>query len=219
MTAYEKILAYTRELLTSIESLILKATCSDCKASEAQFSIYEIRPRKWRFITDEGEIDIINSQIARVKCKICKKVQTLHPSFSVPNKRYVIEDIERLSRSYDRKDRTRYKDEVTHQNDSVKRSLFYVVNEQSVEGIRRLHASTLWRWLSWFGSLEDYLREIIHRVRQLKPESLLHRFVPKIHPMKFRSQTREVCLESCSILFRTLDEYSSIIPSNATTNP
>jgi hypothetical protein len=58
-----------------------------------------------------------------------------------------------------------------------------------------LAASTLWRWISWLGSLENMVREAGKLIRQKAPGSVLHREAWPLSPRKHRSEVRRQVLE------------------------
>jgi hypothetical protein len=58
-----------------------------------------------------------------------------------------------------------------------------------------LAASTVWRWISWLGSLENMLREAGKLIRQKAPGSVLHREPWPLSAQKYRSEARRQTLE------------------------
>jgi hypothetical protein len=58
-----------------------------------------------------------------------------------------------------------------------------------------LAASTVWRWISWLGSLENMLREAGKLIRQKASGSVLHREPWPLSARKHRSDTRRQTLE------------------------
>ena len=84
-----------------------------------------------------------------------------------------------------------------------------------------LAASTIWRWVSWLGSLENMLREASQLIRQKAPSSALHREPWALHVRKHRSDARRQTLQraaQCLVtesLFRELFDQE-IFPHFAT---
>jgi hypothetical protein len=84
-----------------------------------------------------------------------------------------------------------------------------------------LAASTVWRWLSWLGSLENMLREAGKLIRQKAPGSALHREPWPLSARKYRSDARRQALQraaQCLViepLFRELFDQE-IFPRFAT---
>lgn len=80
------------------------------------------------------------------------------------------------------------------------------------EGVPGLAASTVWRWLSWLGSLENLLREASQLIRRKAPSSTLHREPWPMPTGKYRSDARRQTLQraaECLVvesLFRDLFE-------------
>jgi len=58
-----------------------------------------------------------------------------------------------------------------------------------------LAASTVWRWLSWLGNLDNILREAGKLIRQKAPRSVLHREPWPLSVRKYRSDVRRQTLE------------------------
>jgi hypothetical protein len=84
-----------------------------------------------------------------------------------------------------------------------------------------LAASTVWRWLSWLGSLENMLREASQLIRQKAPSSALHREPWALRARKHRSDARRQTLQraaQCLViepLFRELFDQE-VFPNFAT---
>jgi hypothetical protein len=84
-----------------------------------------------------------------------------------------------------------------------------------------LAASTVWRWISWLGSLENMLRQACQLIRQKAPSSALHREVWPLPARKHRSDARHQTLQratQCLViepLFRELFGQE-IFPNYAT---
>lgn len=205
MTTIEEIRAYCRDTENKIKSLIKKYVCRNCHDKQAEFKIHERRRRKWLFINANGLVESITSYLARLKCKLCHKIQTIQPKFSIPFKRYTLKEISGLGRSYINKQNSKYADEVLYQSHG-KVPCFYIVKEQSAEGIRRLHASTLWRWVGWIGSQKNLLNQVKTFLLQDSPNSIVHRYVCNIPRNKYRSDERRGILETCKSLFFLLDK-------------
>lgn len=53
-----------------------------------------------------------------------------------------------------------------------------------------LAPSTVWRWLSWLGSMPATLRATWNLLRQKEPNATLHRQVWEVAPGKYRSPER-----------------------------
>lgn len=84
-----------------------------------------------------------------------------------------------------------------------------------------LAPSTVWRWLSWLGGLQNVVREACALVRQKAPGSALHREAWPISARKYRSEARRQALQRAAqtlvieVLFRELFD-EEMFPSFAT---
>ena len=84
-----------------------------------------------------------------------------------------------------------------------------------------LAPSTVWRWLSWLGGLENMLREACQLIRQKAPGSALHREAWPVSARKYRSEARRQTLQraaQCLVsepLFRELFDQE-MFPNFAT---
>ena len=58
-----------------------------------------------------------------------------------------------------------------------------------------LAPSTLWRWLSWLGSLSETVRAAGQLIRQKQPGEILHREAWPLPAHKYRSQQRRQVLQ------------------------
>lgn len=58
-----------------------------------------------------------------------------------------------------------------------------------------LAPSTVWRWLSWLGSLTETTQAAMQLISQKDPSHTLHRQVVLIDPRKYRSEARAATLE------------------------
>jgi hypothetical protein len=84
-----------------------------------------------------------------------------------------------------------------------------------------LAASTVWRWLSWLGSLENMRREARQLIRQKASGSVLHRETWPLRAWKYRSEARRQSLQRSAemlvieSLFRDLFDQE-VFPNFAT---
>jgi len=84
-----------------------------------------------------------------------------------------------------------------------------------------LAASTIWRWLSWLGGLENMRREASQLIRQKAPGSALHREAWPLRAGKYRSEARRQALQRAAQilviepLFRDLF-HQEVFPNFAT---
>jgi hypothetical protein len=89
------------------------------------------------------------------------------------------------------------------------------------EPVGALAPSTVWRWLSWLGSLENTMREACQLIRGKAPSSTLHREAWPLSARMYRSEARRQTLQraaQCLViepLFRELFNRE-IFPNFAT---
>ena len=86
---------------------------------------------------------------------------------------------------------------------------------------RYFEGSTVWRWLSFIGSLRHTLNNALNLIRQKSPASSIFRQIYPIHPKKYRSDKRKNILQRSMRLFYAEDEFQrlfkiSIFPDLAT---
>lgn len=68
------------------------------------------------------------------------------------------------------------------------------------DGVPGLAPSTVWRWLSWWGSLQNIAREAGALMWRKAPSSVLHREGWPIAPEKHRSDKRKETLQRATQL-------------------
>lgn len=61
-----------------------------------------------------------------------------------------------------------------------------------------LAPSTLWRWLSWLGSLSETVRAACQLIRQKQPGEILHREAWPLPTHKYRSKERRQVLQQAT---------------------
>jgi hypothetical protein len=74
----------------------------------------------------------------------------------------------------------------------------YVSNSDDAPTLRR---STLWRWLSWLGSMPQTLNAATQLLYQKQPRLTVHRDVWTVEASKYRSDSRQLRVQNA---FRTL---------------
>jgi hypothetical protein len=151
-----------------------------------------------------------------LKCPLCHCTFTYYPDFAIPFKRYVKENILELSRKYIEDDETIYKDVVYDKGLQIG----YETDQGKIDE-RYFEGSTVWRWLSFLGSLLNTLNNALNLIRQKSPTSSIFRQIYPIHPNKYRSDKRKKLLQQSMRLFYADDEFQrlfkiSIFPDLAT---
>jgi hypothetical protein len=120
---------------------------------------------------------------------------TIRP-FALPHKRFVKEAVSARSKDYLGQD-VSYRNAVRHQG----RPIFHddarpcrVPNDDP----SALAPSTLWRWLSWLGGLNETVRAACQLIRQKQPSEILHREPWPLATRKYRSQERRRVLQQAT---------------------
>jgi hypothetical protein len=175
--------------------------CQKCKSSHDDFKLHERRDRLFYVIIDSF-VHTVESFLGRWKCYLCRATFTVYPEYALPYKRYVKDVCISLSEDYVTKDAATYL--------SVIKSFEYKT-ETANENPRMLERSTVWRWLSFFGSLKNTLRNAFDIIRQAAPNSTVFRQISPIHPKKYRSDERKIVLEQAFQLFTADAKYQGIL--------
>jgi len=146
--------------------------------------------------------------------------QITHP-FAAPHMRYARLPVREKAREYLGADKS-YRQVIRHQGMPI---LYDDREANSIPAgpgrVPGLSASTVWRWLSWLGSLENVLREATQLIRQNTPSSALHREAWPLGVRKYRSDARRQTLQraaQCLViepLFRELFQ-KEMFPNFAT---
>jgi len=74
-----------------------------------------------------------------------------------------------------------------------------------------LHHATVWRTLSWLGSLDTSLQSAIDLILHHDPTSKIHRFGGAVAADKFRSSKREQCLRTARRLLVAMHEFHQVV--------
>ena len=109
------------------------------------------------------------------------------PTFILPNKRFASPSLLPLAQEYVDYDQRSYRDVVTRNG--------LPIGYQGAPGEpideRRLHRSTVWRWLGYLGTQVISLQIGLDLWQQHDPQSTLHRFSGSVAPHKYRSPQRD----------------------------
>jgi len=150
----------------------------------------------FRFIV-EAFVHVIASALVRWKCTLCGKTFMDYPEFALPYKRFVVNDIERLSAQYLENENQGYRKTVQYD----KLSIGYEERQGRIDE-RVLSHTTLWRWISDLGGREKMLDQALHLIEQKAPESSTLREVLPVHPSKYRSEGRKSILQRAGRMLR-----------------
>jgi hypothetical protein len=116
----------------------------------------------------------------------------------LPHKRYVLQTIEQKCGVF-LGEEIGYRQTVEDQS----RPTVYDEATRGGESSAALAPSTLWRWLSWMGSLRKTTREAFRVIRQANACVALHRQDWAVSPKKYRSKVRRQVLEKALELLVT----------------
>ena len=83
------------------------------------------------------------------------------------------------------------KDAVTYQD--ITSTIGYTTQTQKIDE-RKLAGSTVWRWLGFFGSLKNTLRNALEIIRQAAPNSTVFRQMSPIHPKSIEAMNEKSSL-------------------------
>ena len=175
--------------------------CPKCKGTHDDFKLHECRHRLFYVVID-SLVHTVESFLARWKCFLCRATFTAYPEYALPYKRYVKDFCVFLDGEYLEKDAATYK--------NITSTIGYTTQTQKIDE-RKLVGSTVWRWLGFFGSLKDTLRNAFDIIRQAAPNSTVFRQMSPIHPKKYRSEERKIVLEQAFQLFTADAEFQDIL--------
>jgi hypothetical protein len=116
----------------------------------------------------------------------------------LPHKRYVRQTIEQKCGVF-LGEEIGYRQSVEEQD----RPTVYDQPPRGGESSAALAPSTLWRWLSWMGDLEETARKAFRVIREANPCTALHREAWTIAPQKYQSEPRRELLEKALELLVT----------------
>lgn len=175
--------------------------CPKCGSSHSDFKCHECRHRLF-YVVIKSLVHTVESFLGRWKCSLCRATFTAYPEYALPYKRYVKDFCVSLGNDYVQNDAATYL--------SVIKSTEYKT-ETTNENPRTLERSTVWRWLSFFGSLKNTLHNAFEIIRQSAPNSTVFRRMSPIHPKKYRSEERKSILEWAFQLFTAEAEFQGIL--------
>jgi hypothetical protein len=178
--------------------------CPRCSEQTQTFIRHDRRVRFFRFIVGNF-VRVIKSLLVRWRCPICGKTFTDYPAFALPHKRYVLMDMERLSKDYVEDEQRTYRKTVCHQ----KMRIGYQGSDDDIDE-RFLEHSTPWRWISSLGSMKTTLNQVLHLISQKDPQSSIFREVFPVYPCKYRSLQRKNMLQNTRRLLRACQEFQRL---------
>jgi hypothetical protein len=133
------------------------------------------------------------------------------PTFVLPYKRYAASSLLALVEEYVEQDDASYRSTV---RDAVADRKDYLTPDgKHLPGDHGLHHSTLWRALSWLGSLDTSLRCAIDLILHRDSTSKVHRFSGAVAAGKFHSSAREQLLRTARRLLHVMAEFQQLFKS------
>lgn len=179
--------------------------CPKCSEKPKCFKLHESRPRKFFFILADI-VKQIESLLLRWKCILCKATFTEYPDFALPYKRYVSDDIVRLTDQYLEQHRETYRRLVSDQTDRNRTQVTaYEKNPKS-----SLAYSTPWHWIKLLGQLPRVHQAGLELIRNFEPSTELFRRFAPVAPRKYRSQARKGLLQKAKNLLFLNREHEKL---------
>ena len=202
MTILEKIETHGQAvLLKQIPPDLTHCPC--CKKEHQFFKFHEARSRLF-LVVISCFVHLVNSFLGRWKCPFCNRTFTYYPEHAIPYKNYVKDSIVNLSQTYVEYDNITYRQVVQHG--------ISVIAYKAEKGIdeRCLAGSTVYRWLSWIGSLKEPLRHALNMIRQKDPSCYIFRQIRPISSHKYQSINRIKILDTCLRFFAVEKKYNAL---------
>ncbi|MHC4453747.1 MAG: DUF6431 domain-containing protein [Planctomycetota bacterium] len=187
MSIIEQIEAHEKEVLAGIVPANLQF-CLFCNSPSESIKRYEGRYRVF-YIVKESYVDRKESCLGRWKCSICKKTFTYYPDYTIPYKRYVIENIVEFSSKYLSNDNTSYHNVVNCEGTQI----IYKGTEATTW--REFSGTSVWRWLQYFSELRKLVQKGLRLIREKSPTCAIFRAVYPIIKRKFKTTARKEQLE------------------------
>jgi hypothetical protein len=152
---------------------------------------------------DEIVVEVLESWRVRFRCRHCRKTCTEYPPFALPHKRFVKQDVLAKAQKYLSAEqpscRATYREAVWE----GRGPLSYADDQ---EGHQFSH-STVWRWLSWLGSLKDLMQQATQLIFQKDPQANLPWKPHPIADHKVRSEGRRRTLEQAAMMLDIVDTF------------
>ena len=148
---------------------------------------------------DEILVEIVESWRVRFRCLTCENVFTEYPPFTLPHKRFVKQDVLAKADKYLATDRATYRATIWERHVP----LSYAEDHEG----RQFSHSTVWRWLSWLGSLTDLLQKATQLILEKDPHADLHWKNYPIATHRVRSERRRQTLEQAARFLGMVDLF------------
>ena len=195
----QRIKSYHEEV-TSGKRAMPVGPCAKCLQQPAFFTLHDGRQRSFRWVLC-GIVRVFMTILLRWKCPLCAGTFTDYPCFAVPYKRYVRDDLERLSARYVEQDKASYR--------SVVRSGGLATGYED-HAERQLEHSTVWKWLGWHATQEKRSASMLEWIRYRNPSHGIFRAMVPVAPRKYRSERRKRELEQARLLLQAARVYRDL---------
>lgn len=185
----------------------------------ASFTKHDCARRKFRVRVydpslDEMVVEIIKSWRVRFRCGNCLKPFTEYPPFALPHKRFVKQDVLAKAEKYLSAEQPRCR--ATYR-ETVWEGTVPVSYAKDQEGHQLSHVS-VWRWLSWLGSLEDLMQRATQLIFQKDPQADLHWKPHPIADHKVRSEARRQTLQRAARMLEVVGMFTLLFGDNLFTH-
>lgn len=184
--------------------------CPKCSEKVENFKRHDSKKRIF-FVIEDELVKKIETLLLRWKCPLCKKTFMDYPSFALPYKNYIKQDVLRLAERYITRPETSYESCASHENGII---LHKEKRDNKLDKNKPLHAtfekSTIHRWISSLAQLKNALQAILQLIREKSPTSQIFREFEPIFRKKYRSEKRRIVLETVQKILRTNFEFEKI---------
>jgi hypothetical protein len=169
----------------------------DCARRQFRIRVFDLR-------LDEFVVEVVPSWRVRFRCRPCQKVFTEYPPFALPHKRFVKQDV--LAKALNYLADQQPDGQAATYRESVRDKRVPPGYANNNKG-RQLSHVTLWRWLSWLGSLKNLVQRATQLVLQKDPQADLHRKSCPVAHGKTRSPQRRQTLEQATMTLHAADAF------------
>lgn len=201
-TIEQEIKSYTQKVIKGQVRCSVKI-CPRCEQQPDFFKRHDVRQRQFLVIVERLVVKTV-SFLVRMKCTLCGKTFTEYPSFALPYKRYVSQEIMERALCYLQDDTMTYARAAMTQNTIATRGRSppgrpLPIFHPDPGKASRLAASTIHRWVTTLGGLTKTLRAATNLL--LEKDTDIHRLCVDVPARKYRSPQRRSLLQAVLRLF------------------